>query len=85
MKYIHEYPETEKDTIDPLQINESLLTQLIGGATGVALGKIVGEFFIKAFGLTPNSALYKIFKSRLVWMAIGSSFGKKDEPIETKV
>jgi len=84
MKYIQEYPETDKDSIDPTQINESILTQLIGGATGAALGKIVGVFFIKAFGLQPNSALYKIFNSRLVWMAIGSSFRKKDSP-ETKV
>lgn len=76
MKYIKEIDKFNYKLKEQTSIDEALLTRVIGGLTGVALGKAVGKFFIKAFNLQPQSALYKIFNSKLVWGAIGASFGK---------
>jgi hypothetical protein len=66
--------------LDKLQkgedIDEGLLTGIIGGAAGFLLGPAVGKVLCKVLGINEDGVLGKMLTSKLVTTAIGVSLGK---------
>jgi hypothetical protein len=64
-------------------INEGILGRVVGGLTGLALGKAIGGFLVRVFQLQPGTVLYKILTSSLFYMAVGAAIGKdrQDKPV----
>lgn len=59
-------------------VNEGILGRVIGGLTGLALGKAIGGFLVRVFQLPPGSVLHKILTSSFFYMAVGAAIGKSN-------
>jgi hypothetical protein len=60
---------------DEIALNEGFFGSLIGGLTGFALGKKVGEIICKALGIS-SGPLKDLLTSRLLGAAVGAAIGK---------
>jgi len=57
------------------EIDEGLLSGIIGGATGALLGTTIMKAVCSALGIDPNGSLGSLLTSRLVLAAIGAKIG----------
>jgi len=57
-------------------VNEGILGRVVGGLTGLALGKAIGGFLVRVFQLQPGTILHKILTSSFFYMAVGAAIGK---------
>lgn len=64
-------------------IHENVFGRIIGGLTGLALGKAIGRFLIKSFQIQEGTVLHKLFSSRLFFMAVGAAFGKSTKTVDS--
>ncbi len=60
-------------------VNEGILGRVVGGLTGLALGKAIGGFLVRIFQLPPGTVLHKILTSSLFYMAVGAAIGKSSQ------
>jgi hypothetical protein len=80
-KYVDDYIKSAT-LVDALpmefdyQLSEGLFGSVIGGLTGFALGKAVGNFLIKQLNLKEGSTLYSLFSSRMFFTVAGYVIGR---------
>jgi len=60
-------------------VNEGILGRVVGGLTGLALGKAIGGFLVRVFQLPPGTVLHKILTSSLFYMAVGAAIGRSSQ------
>ena len=65
-------------------IDEGLMTTLLGGAAGLIVGPIIGKAIAKVLGVT-SGVLYDLLVSKAVTAAIGASIANSSVPPVTGI
>jgi hypothetical protein len=62
--------------IDLENVEESVLSDIVGGGIGFLIGPAIGQRIANALGIT-QGVLYDLFTSRLVNAALGAAIAKR--------